>query len=294
MAEDFKTLTPDTTFDSASAFLFGADSQAAVHPSIYQGSTIFNALLALANIWAATQTITQADNTSALIATGSSLTGANAQSLVDLAATWNTSGTPTAIKLNVTNIASNASSLLLDLQVGGVSQYKVTRAGAVTQLGPITFDGGLFGAAIIVPSADIYVGNNQSYGWSTRGRIFTVADAFWGLANNANTTAVNFGIDASDILAQRRGTNAQTLRWYHTFTDLSNRQNGALKTAAGYVEIAAETAGTGADDLDVLLTPAGAGNVRFGTHAAIGIQTVTGYIEIKDAGGTARRLAVVS
>jgi hypothetical protein len=45
--------------------------------------------------------------------------------MLDLAGTWNTSGTPTAIKLNVTNTASNAASLLMDLQVGGTSQFKV-------------------------------------------------------------------------------------------------------------------------------------------------------------------------
>lgn len=36
------------------------------------------------------------------------------------------------------------------------------------------------------------------------------------------------------------------------------------------------------------------GVVSFGTHAAIGVQTVTGYIEIEDIAGTPRRLAVVS
>lgn len=64
--------------------------------------------------------------------TGYSLTGANAQSLLDLAGTWNTSGTPTGIKLNVTDTASNAASLLMDLQVGGVSKFKVDKTGVVT------------------------------------------------------------------------------------------------------------------------------------------------------------------
>jgi hypothetical protein len=55
------------------------------------------------------------------------------------------------------------------------------------------------------------------------------------------------------------------------------------------------TTGTGAD----LLLSGGTGSVangmvRIGTHSAIGAETVTGYIEIKDAGGTVRKLAVVS
>ena len=62
---------------------------------------------------------------------GSSLTSANAQSLIDLSQTWNTTGSPTLIKANVTNTASGASSLLMDLQVGGVSQFQVTKNGNV-------------------------------------------------------------------------------------------------------------------------------------------------------------------
>lgn len=67
----------------------------------------------------------------ALTLTGQSLTGSQATSLQELAATWNTTGTPTALKLNVTDTASNAASLLLDLQVGGSSKMKVTKAGDV-------------------------------------------------------------------------------------------------------------------------------------------------------------------
>jgi hypothetical protein len=47
--------------------------------------------------------------------------------------------------------------------------------------------------------------------------------------------------------------------------------------------------------VDIALLPKSAsGRLRFGTHAAIGALTVTGYIEVKDSGGTARKLAVVS
>jgi hypothetical protein len=70
-------------------------------------------------------------NTVGIGATGYSLTGSASASFVDLAGTWNTTGTPTAIKLNVTDTASNAASLLMDLQVGGVTRFNVTKAGGV-------------------------------------------------------------------------------------------------------------------------------------------------------------------
>jgi len=59
------------------------------------------------------------------------LTGANAQSLSDLSGTWNTSGAPTALKLNITNTASGAASVLQDLQVNGSSIFRVGRSGEV-------------------------------------------------------------------------------------------------------------------------------------------------------------------
>lgn len=76
-------------------------------------------------------------NTSALTTSASySITGSNAQSLLDLAGTWNTTGNPTAIKLNITNTASGASANLMDLQVGGVSQFTVTKGGAIQTSAP--------------------------------------------------------------------------------------------------------------------------------------------------------------
>ncbi len=76
-------------------------------------------------------TLNTGANVSAIAQTGYSLTGSNAQSLIDLAGTWNTTGNPTAIKLNITNTASGANSLLMDLQVGGTPEFRVTRTGNV-------------------------------------------------------------------------------------------------------------------------------------------------------------------
>lgn len=47
-------------------------------------------------------------------------------------------------------------------------------------------------------------------------------------------------------------------------------------------------------NIDLSLTPKGSGVLRFGTHSALAAETVTGYITIKDAVGTSRKIAVVS
>jgi hypothetical protein len=70
---------------------------------------------------------------------------------------------------------------------------------------------------------------------------------------------------------------------------------------ANYIQIKGAATGSapsialvGTDaDIDLTLTPKGAGAVRFGTYTAT-VTAVAGYILIKDAGGTTRKLAVLT
>jgi hypothetical protein len=50
----------------------------------------------------------------------------------------------------------------------------------------------------------------------------------------------------------------------------------------------------GDTNIDLQLTPKGTGRVRFGTLTANADAPITGYIEVKDAGGTVRKLAVIT
>jgi len=87
--------------------------------------------------------LTTIPNTTGIGLTGYSLTAANAQSLLDMAGTWNTSGLATLLKFNVTNTASGAGSLLLDLQTGGASRFSVLAAGGVLVGAPTGGDKGI-------------------------------------------------------------------------------------------------------------------------------------------------------
>lgn len=59
-------------------------------------------------------------------------------------ATWNSGPTAfTHLKANITDTASAAGSLLVDLQVGGVSQFRVTKGGALTAAGLVTASAGV-------------------------------------------------------------------------------------------------------------------------------------------------------
>jgi hypothetical protein len=84
---------------------------------------------------------------------GTTQTGISAIGVLDLSQTWNTTGTPTAIRLNVTDTTSNANSLLMDLQVGGSSRFRVEKAGI--RASNALFLGGLNTVAGILPQGTL-------------------------------------------------------------------------------------------------------------------------------------------
>lgn len=64
-------------------------------------------------------TVTQGTANEGVIAsTGYSLTGANAQNMIDLAGTWNTSGNPIALNIAITNTASGSTAKFLSFKSG--------------------------------------------------------------------------------------------------------------------------------------------------------------------------------
>jgi hypothetical protein len=131
---------------------------------------------------------------------GLTLTGATetvSTPLLNMTQTWNAGGvTFTGLKFNVTNTASASASLLIDLQVGTVSQFKVREDGLVTTPG-----GGTFGS-------DVQTDGNLTGKQSSSNLVLGVSGTQVRLLNDG----------ASHLLAQRSGTNAQGINLYNTFT----------------------------------------------------------------------------
>jgi hypothetical protein len=67
---------------------------------------------------------------------GQVVSSSSSASALYLDTTWNTTGNPDGIYLNVTNTASGASSKLLNLKVGSVSQFSVSKGGAIQTSDP--------------------------------------------------------------------------------------------------------------------------------------------------------------
>jgi hypothetical protein len=168
---------------------------------------------------------------------------ANIYDMVDV---WNASGTTfTAIKMNVTDTASAAGSLLMDLQVGGSSLFTVNKSGTLNWGGTNTYF-----LSNVTGAPTLFNTNTSRHFLGFAYNVLKLASdlsiVWTSTAGNANGTQDLFLLrDAADTLAQRRTTNAQAFNLYNTFTDASNYERGFMKWDSNILKIGAEKLGTG-------------------------------------------------
>ena len=165
-------------------------------------------------------------NTVGIGATGYSLTGSANASLMDLAGTWNTSGTPTAIKLNITDTASNAASLLMDLQVGGTSRFQVARSGSTF----LPVGTGIFFAGSLASNIGISGSGLASLGFICNGSTYA------GLYNNSGQKHFTLSSDASVVWSSTTS--------YNGAPDTLLTRRGAANLRLGAADAAAPVAQT--------------------------------------------------
>ena len=179
--------------------------------------------------------------------------------IYDMVDTWNAGATTfTAIKMNVTDTASAAGSALMDLQVGGVSRFAVSKTGLTTIGGggltvpQLTFTPNS-GIATSLGSANsgsglvVFAGATSMMSFASNGPTLGATNSIqWTNAggNPLTTTDVALVRDgAAGCLAQRNGTNPQAFRVYNTFTDASNYERGAMAWVSNSLVITSENAG---------------------------------------------------
>lgn len=205
-------------------------------------------------------------NQAVLGATGYSLTGSDATSAIDIAGTWNTTGTPTGIKFNVTDTASNAASLLINLQVGGSSRFSVSKGGAGVFSSSVTASGFSTTGNITqnqTNSAGLRLGNSGAINGLLAG-----PDAIVGWCSSAPSGGamdVALARDAANTLALRNSTAAQTFNVYNTWTDASNNERFEIRWSSNQCLIGTTASGTGTNRAllfvsggQINMTPSGA------------------------------------
>lgn len=110
-------------------------------------------------------------------------------------------------------------------------------------------------------------------------------------ALNSTTTNVNVDIKAQGASGVRLGSEQGI---GHIVTAAANSVNYVQTVGAATGTMPSVNAAGSDTNIDLTLVPKGTGNVRFGTHTGSADAAISGYIEIKDAGGTTRKLAVIS
>jgi hypothetical protein len=173
--------------------------------------------------------------------------------VLDLAQTWNASGTTfTALRVNVTNTASASASNLIDIQLGGTTRMMLKRDG-VLHLGQFT-NSGFYSPA-------------PSWHGSTSGLL---AAGNLAIGSSLDTILERGG---AGIIEQRNAANAQEFRVYGTYTSATNYQRLTIKTKA--VTLSALSGASVATTTGLI--PDGAVLVGLTTRVSTAITGATGY-----------------
>ena len=166
--------------------------------------------------------------------------------IYDMSDVWADGATTfTSIKMDVTDTASASDSLLMDLQVGGTSQFSVSKDGET-----------LIGATGRVGFASLADGYLSVYsGTSTKTETVRLVNSEvrigsgklgFGAGLGTQTTVLQQDAFA-DTLALRRTTYAQTFNIYNTYTNDTNYERGFMRWNSNVLEIGTEADGTGSD-----------------------------------------------
>jgi len=153
--------------------------------------------------------------------------------------TWNAGGvTFTGHRINITDTASAAASVIDEWQVGGARRLAIRKDGRILGDGanPYLELSQSNGSSLYWGSSNIFLGSNVRIGTSSSGYI-----------EFSSNGSAYLQAEGNHILAQRLATNAQQSRVYGTFTDASNyRRLSQGMSTAGVAFLRPEGAGTGA------------------------------------------------
>ena len=147
-------------------------------------------------------------------------------------------------------IAPTASTMAIGGATLGSNALSVT--GSVANTGGAVFLAGsvssttwnTMGGSLVIDITHNFDGNSANFTNHGSGAIGWASGA---VGPSSPTQVLSLWKDASNILAQRIGTAAQTSRVYNTFTDASNYERGVLDwtTSSNVFTVGAQAAGTG-------------------------------------------------
>jgi len=175
---------------------------------------------------------------------------------------------------NLTAATANTGGFFYGTQSNADRKFTLTAAGAAVLestagAGNLTLSGTIIAGSNMIATGSLA---------STGANVEVQSNA--GLLRFGAAGDVVLARELANTLALRNGTNAQTFLVNGTYTDASNYLRGSLGATSTAVQLKAESAGTGAANINVEITPKGTGNIN--TTRGINIGGATG-----DAGTSA-------
>jgi len=191
----------------------------------------------------------------------------------------------------VVNAPSGYTGNLLDVQVGGSSNFRVTNAdnaygGAGTNQNAIYHP--LINVRNFYGSAFIYNGSVANNGLKIGANSDTYLDiegGAKGLAINMNSASVNLNVDGNSTLAQRNAGVGQTFRIYNTYTSSTNFERGQVGWNNNVFIVGTEKGSSIGTARQLELQTDGITRVAITTDGRVAIGT-TGFAESQDLDGT--------
>jgi hypothetical protein len=160
--------------------------------------------------------------------------------VLDLAQTWNASGTAfTALALALTNTASASASSYFNINLDGVEAFSIRRGESSVSATLIRCGGsGLRWTARTRTGGGVGLNLEHTLG---------IGSSLEFLSTASGTTGGDVALvrDGDGVLGQRRGANAQTFNIYNTFTSATNHERGFLKWSSNVFLIGTEKGSAG-------------------------------------------------
>jgi hypothetical protein len=139
--------------------------------------------------------------------------------------------------------------------------------------------------------------SGEAIAFSSAGVGGSHRQSWYNESGNIVFTLTSDATDAVGWLLSRRNNGLNVIvagKQLFQFSAPENSVNGIAFSSSVASSSPSISAAGEDENLDIRLSPKGTGNVRYGTHAAVTTETLSGFITIKDSAGNTRKLAVVS
>ncbi len=201
--------------------------------------------------------------------------------VLDLSQTWNASGTTfTGLNLSLTNTASASASSYFNINLDGGEAFAIRRGESNVNATLIRCGGsGLRWTARTRTGGGVGLNFADTLG---------IGSSLEFLATASGTAAGDVALlrdGASDTLAQRRTTNAQTFNIYNTFTSTTNHERGFLKWSSNVFQIGVEAGSGGGSARNIEFIRSGVAQLTIGnTSHSFNGEVSAGNMAVNAAG----------